>query len=41
MFCGLEDQVLFQCSVFVERWSFSLQDPTFLVFFEFSEVGLS
>ena len=26
---------------FVERWSFSLQDPIFLVFFGFSEACLS
>ena len=26
---------------FMERWSFSLQDPIFLVFFGFSEVCLS
>ena len=26
---------------FVERWSFSLQDPIFMVFFGFSEACLS
>ena len=32
----------YTCEVFfVDKWSFSLQDPIFLVFFKFSKVCLS
>ena len=38
MFCGLYGQVLSSAVFFMERWSFSLQDPIFLYFSDFQRL---